>query len=181
MTGNWAEREERLVKLPHNKLATFALYMDIVYTNTIATDANTSPQDSHARTAESIELCELYVLSEKLRDKSAKNAVLEAMLVINTIDEETKSLYHGGPASNPKHFNPSADAIAIMYDGTPDSSLGRKLMADLWSTVPTKYILKNADELPRGFLKDLAINLLRDQPDRTSVALRAGAHPYTEV
>ncbi|KAH7393887.1 hypothetical protein DE146DRAFT_790242 [Phaeosphaeria sp. MPI-PUGE-AT-0046c] len=174
MKGNWAERKERLVKLPDDKPATFALYMNIVYTNVVAHAPLLSSQNPPDRTAEYIELCELYVLSEKLCDKRAKNSVLETMRDLKI------SEYYSSNSAKPTSFGPSAAAIAIMYAGTPAGSIGRKLMTDMWSTVPPEHIIDNACKLPGEFIKDLAVTLLRDQTSRKNKALSAKANAYNE-
>ncbi|KAH7094899.1 hypothetical protein FB567DRAFT_600599 [Paraphoma chrysanthemicola] len=146
MNGNWAERDERLIELPEDDPEVFSMYVNFVYTNNIATGPNENPVSVEWCDEEYMLLSELFVLCEKLCDIGGKNAVIRAILAVS--HEVTD-----------KHccFNPFEAAITIMYSGTPKSSLGRKLMADMWTCKSVDYLSRHGDELPKDFLLDLAI------------------------
>ncbi|KAF2827359.1 hypothetical protein CC86DRAFT_209933 [Ophiobolus disseminans] len=76
MNGNWAEREERLIKLPEDDPETFATYINVVYTNRVATNPSSEPKDAVMVGGELIHLCKVYVLGEKLCDIRTKNAAV---------------------------------------------------------------------------------------------------------
>jgi hypothetical protein len=76
MNGNWAESEERVVKLPDDDPEIFAAYINLVYTNNVATNETKEPKTTDQLSDEHIVLAKLYVLSEKLCDKAAKNAAI---------------------------------------------------------------------------------------------------------
>jgi hypothetical protein len=170
MNGNWAERDERLVKLPDDDPEVVATYINLVYTNNIATSPTEKPMDMNAILNEYIVLSKLYVLSEKLCDVAAKNAVINAILAVSW-----------ERASDGVIYSPSVPAIAIIYAGTPDGSLAREMMADMWTSVKTDYIVRHKASLPRDFFIDLALALSRDRPaDKGNVARQAKADRYHE-
>tara|TARA_R110002003_G_scaffold1389_7_gene22966 strand:+ start:462 stop:983 length:522 start_codon:yes stop_codon:yes gene_type:complete len=170
MNGNWAERDERLVKLPDDDPEVVATYINLVYTNNIATSPTEKPMEKNAILNEYIFLSKLYVLSEKLCDVAAKNAVINAILAVSW-----------ERASDGVTYSPGVLPIAIIYPGTPEGSLARELMADMWTSVKTDYIVRHKESLPRDFFIDLALAHSKDRPtDKLSAARRAKADRYLE-
>lgn len=103
MTGPWAERDLRLIKLPSDDPKTFSTYVNLVYTNLVATNASTDKKTTAAIADEVHELVKLYVLAEKLCNKAAKNATIGALLA--TLKET--------PSDEPKS-NPGIHAVCCM-------------------------------------------------------------------
>lgn len=89
--------------MPEYEPDTFAIYLNFIYTNNVATSLSDEPKTGVALGAEYDALCKLYVLCEKLCDIAAKNVSVEAILA----------------------------AITYIYAGTPHHSLVRRLMADM--------------------------------------------------
>ncbi|KAF1839677.1 hypothetical protein BDW02DRAFT_539081 [Decorospora gaudefroyi] len=132
MNGNWAEKTERLIKLPEDGPETFDIYVNLVYTNTISMLCLTRDL-SPERVKDKFQiLVQLYILAEKLRDSRAKN--------------DTISVIHGLSYDNIRDGKtlPEGRAIQTMYDGTPEGSLGRSLLVDLWWAVGTKEIIEDS-------------------------------------
>jgi hypothetical protein len=173
MNGNWAERDERLVKLPEDDPEIFAIYINLVYTNTVATRRAEDPKTRDALPAELIRLSHLYVLSEKLCDTAAKNATIEATLAsAEEKDTDGKTAIHGWRS------------IRTMYEGTPKGSPGRRLIVDLWtnSSFQTDYLEENEVHLPRDFFFDVMLALGKErQAAGNHVAKRYDASLYMEA
>jgi len=172
MNGNWAEREESLIKLPEDDPKIFATYINHVYTSTIATRATDEPRLGTIICDELVCLCKLYVLGEKLCDPAAKNATIEAILTASTEKDGKGQWYY-----------PLRSSIKIIYDGTPAGSPGRRLMADLWTnfSIKTDYFAESAQSLPKEFWFDLALALRKDRPaGKKSVAEANDVSEYLE-
>lgn len=58
---------------------------------------------------------------------------------------------------------PGCEAVKAMYEGTPQGSLGRSLMADLFAGVDQEFLVGNREMLPKDLFVDLALVLLRRQ------------------
>jgi hypothetical protein len=167
MNGNWAESEERLVKLLKDEPEIFAIYVNYVYTNNIATNSCEGSKAGDLIRHELLMLSKLYILCEKLCDKAGKNATVEAIIAVNTeVDSEGK------------HYAPGPAAISLLYTGTPEGSPVRQLVADLCTRVSAQAI---TNDLPKEFLVDLTISLLNSQDDkRPSIARRNSVGRYLE-
>jgi hypothetical protein len=173
MNGNWAERDERLVKLPEDDPEIFATYINFVYTNTVATSGAEDPKTHDALAAELITLSHLYVLSEKLCDTAAKNATIEATLAAaEEKDTDGKTSIHGWRS------------IRTMYEGTPKGSPGRRLIVDLWTNFSFKddFLERNEVQLHRDFIFDVMLALGKErQAAGKHVAKRYDANRYMEA
>jgi hypothetical protein len=170
MNGNWAERAERLIRLPEDDPEIFAIYVNLVYTNVVATRPAVEVKTTDIFTSEFIELSKLYVLAEKLCDIAAKNAAIESFMA--TAKERD---------SGNTQYNPSMSAAKIMYAGTPKGSLGRQLIVDYWTSSQLHNLAAAADEMPIDLWVDLALVLRRDRPEgRTSLARRSNVDHYLE-
>jgi hypothetical protein len=150
MSGDWLEKEERLVELPEDDPDIFALYVNIVYMSQVPTNAIAETKTPDALSDELHELCVLYLLCEKMLDKMGKNAILQA--IMSTGKEG---------ASDGKIYLPRAETVAVMYAGTPVGSLGRKLLAQMWVALPHDSFLVIAQQLPKDFLIDYTAVLLQ--------------------
>lgn len=170
MNGNWVEREERLIRLPEDDPEIFATYVNLVYTNVVATSRNDPPEGRESVAEEYETLSKLYVLSEKLCDIPTKNATLEAIFVLRS------KLDAAG-----KKWSPTAEAAATIYAGSPAGCPGRRLMVDMFTCVDAQYVEANAALLPRDFFVDLALVLARERGLKsTSVAEYNGWLVYME-
>ena len=168
MNGDWAEREERLVKLPEDDPETFGIYVNLIYTDSVATTVSDVSDAASACASEFVALSKLYVLSEKLCDNAAKNATVDALW---NLKNDT------APGST--RYAPTHEAINILYAGTPKTSLARQLMADMWTDLKVSYVATVTDQLPRDFLVDLSISLLKDRPSsKPSVECKPGVSRY---
>ncbi|KAH7085250.1 hypothetical protein BKA63DRAFT_13643 [Paraphoma chrysanthemicola] len=171
MNGPWAERDERIIKLPEDDPEVFAIYVNFVYTNTVATGPLERPIHRATARTEYMLLSKLYVLCEKLCDIAAKNAVLQAIRAVSSEVTDSGEMYIA-----------NLSAVQIIYAGTPKGSLGRRLMADMWTGMVVEHLVKCGDEMPREFLLDMVVAHRRDRPSAyKNIAKRAGVDAYWEV
>lgn len=155
MNGNWEESKERIIKLPEDDPKVFNVYINLLYTGRVATDSLESPRTGKVRCEEMYALGQLYVVCEKLQDKSTKNSVIQSLLEVGLEQEPNGSSYP-----------PNINTIICVYRGTCAGSLGRRLLVDLWVKINGEFLATNAEILPKEFLVDLAVTLLRDRPDK---------------
>jgi hypothetical protein len=108
--GNWAEREDRLVRFPEDCPKVFGIYVNFVYTNEISA-ATELPAGEYAKVIqldnEYLALSKLYVLCEKLQDTRAKNAITRAFIA-NSAKKDEQGIW----------YVPSPSMVNILYDGT---------------------------------------------------------------
>ncbi|KAK5069444.1 hypothetical protein LTR16_009491 [Cryomyces antarcticus] len=133
MKPHWKEAKDRLVELPEDTAEIFGIYIQWLYTKGIASLPEDPSSDSFLGEGYSL-LASAYVLGEKLQDIAFKNDVVDAIMA------ESFNLNPNG-----QRLFPGCHHIKIIYDGTPKSSLARRLLVDICTT------------LPRDFLVDLAI------------------------
>jgi hypothetical protein len=167
MNGNWAEKTKRLVELPADEPKTVALYVSLVYTGAISSstdDHETTPDEFQAHI---LAIVKLYILAEKLRDKTAKNAAL-------------KTIHNDIAAEFTANKLPNAEIIQLMYENTLKGSLGRRLMVDLWNDVTTKYILEQYQGICKEFFVDLAYALHDGRRQSWNSALHNRYSTYLE-
>ncbi|KAF2679134.1 hypothetical protein K458DRAFT_408387 [Lentithecium fluviatile CBS 122367] len=150
--GQWQESNERTVYLSGDKPSIFELYLNLVYTGNLATEdysENNVPVHEYAA------LAKVYVLAEKLQDTKAKDFVLEAILL--TFRATVYFILQ----------RPPIEAIRIIYEGTPDTSLARKLMVDLYTEHGEQDWLEGESDIPHEFLYDITMRLFLQRTHQT--------------
>jgi hypothetical protein len=112
MSGNWAEREERLIKLPEDEPKVFEIYLNIVYTQLVPTATNVSATNVSTTKGdisdEYLSLTKVYVLGEKLQDKGVQNVAVDAILSLSMARDVDS-----------KRWRPSAAAVGPKFDAVP--------------------------------------------------------------
>jgi hypothetical protein len=150
----------------------FAIYLNHVYTNRLATIERASEAVPMTRAQiinEYMRLSKLYVLCERFLDREAKNAVMVALL---ELFEETD--LEGMALAAP------SEAIALVYEETPHDSPIQRLFIDITATLADKWLAKGRESklLPKEFWCDLAIALRKGYGDE--VDFRKTADAYLE-
>ncbi|KAK5159717.1 hypothetical protein BJ546DRAFT_950332 [Cryomyces antarcticus] len=146
MKPHWKEAKDRLVELPEDTAEIFGIYIQWLYTKGIASLPEDPSSDSFLGEGYSL-LASAYVLGEKLQDIAFKNDVVDAIMA------ESFNLNPNG-----QRLFPGCHHIKIIYDGTPKSSLARRLLVDMYVRHGTgTWISDSCTTLPRDFLVDLAI------------------------
>jgi hypothetical protein len=146
--GKWQESDERTVNLREDVPDIFEIYLNLLYTGTLATK-----KPLFGRTDADNEytiLAQVYVLAEKLQDTEAKNSVSEAILLLT---RELTTPWSRVPIN----------AVEVIYDGTPDSSQARRLFVDLFADHGGDDWLPAEADIPHDFLYDLSIRLFKQR------------------
>lgn len=120
MNGNWAESKKCIIKLPEDDPEMFNTYINFLYTGRVVTNTLEKPIHSQDIVKEMRVLGQLYVLSEKLQDKTANNSAIQGLLEV----AEEKD-------ADGVQFNPSVKTLIVEYQGTCADSFGRRLMVDM--------------------------------------------------
>jgi hypothetical protein len=184
MNGKWAESDTRMVKLPDDEPETFTIYLNLVYTGQLVTmrkskeELATMDIGPFMRETENeyCDLFDLYVLAEKLQDVLAKNAAITAAIDVSIMESADASC-----------TVPSFAAVNSVYEGTPEGSPARRVVADLYSTLPLHCIFTRLQS--NLWHKDLVADVLKilevTRPIRKgsdgNVAARKGAKAYQEI
>lgn len=135
-----------MVSLPDDDVEVFRLYLNLMYTNQLATKGPKELQ----------KLCRLFVLAEKLQDQTAKNHIIDGMHAFFHQNVLTDSLGTDVERSS------CAEAIKMLYEGTPENSQARKLVVDLYADCKDEsWLREGKTHLPQDFIFDIATRLLR--------------------
>jgi hypothetical protein len=139
----WSAANPQVVDLGDEEPDIFEAYLHWLYFRTRPT------METHNDPAcpEYKRLAHCYVLGEMLIDKNFKNDVVNALIELL---EEMKD----------RIIIPGSDEINIIYAGTIEGSLGRKLMVDIWVAFARKSCRNDLHECHPEFVLDLAKELL---------------------
>lgn len=119
---HWAEGQESKVNLKDDEPNTVHIYLYYAYTGKIAFK-KTHENISYGQILCSEEyplLAKLYCLGEFYQDIAFKNAVIDAIIA----NSET-------PGPNGHRWYPTGESVEIIYNGTCEGSLARKLLVDM--------------------------------------------------
>ncbi|KAJ4384409.1 hypothetical protein N0V86_000008 [Didymella sp. IMI 355093] len=146
----WKEAEERKVDLPEVDTAVFKLYLNHIYTGELAVIPVPLPKEHknmYVGVAEKKRLAELYVLAKLLQDVKCKNAVLKAFIA---------STYTKHPDG--EWYTPGSSIVHIIYSGTPDKSLMRRFVVDLYTEFAEEGWVVKASRWPTDFIHELTLS-----------------------
>ncbi|KAF2660741.1 hypothetical protein K491DRAFT_774638 [Lophiostoma macrostomum CBS 122681] len=135
----WVKANGKKIELQDDDPEIFSLYLQLLYTDKLPVKGRETPKSSdnlkkssdrehddfwRSKDAECIQICQLYILADKLQDVTSKNTVVDA--IIELLQEiEVLEDADLGPFLD-------FDVINRVYDGTPESSPLRRLMTDHW-------------------------------------------------
>lgn len=135
----WLEGQTRTVTLPNEDRELMAHYVDYLYTQKLPTRDyrpslfGTTPSGQLA----CLVLAQLYVLGERILDKSFRNAVIEEVVRI--------------------YSRPMTDMVNVVYQGTVAGSPARRLMVDLnFSKCNSQSAFLHTADVDKALLFDLA-------------------------
>lgn len=118
----WAEGQKSRISLPDEDPDIVNNYLHFAYTGKIPSKdvrTGTDPEEEfHMR--EYVKLAQLYCFGEKYQDSNFKNTI------INAIIGKSQT-----PNAEGHQWYPSGNAVDIIYCGTCEGSLARKLMVDM--------------------------------------------------
>ncbi|KAK3700452.1 hypothetical protein LTR37_015956 [Vermiconidia calcicola] len=145
----WTSGQQRIVDLWEENPDTFTLYAQWLYTGKLFTKREPA-STSYKRYAE------LYVLGEKLIDRTFQNRVMDATVAAKREPDE-----------NGRKYRPNASLSSIVYSGTPKGSPLRRFMVDCYlRSGASGSIQQHADEpdkVDHEFLMDLSAALLANR------------------
>lgn len=171
MKPEWASQRPnpRLVDLPDDDAAAFALYLQWVYSRQLPIIPDGPGADSSSIDGNPI-LAYAYVLGERLMDIDFKNSIVNAYVLFARGTPPEKRAY------------PSNEEIRILYDGTPEGAPIRKLLIDIWCCRGKHDWLEGDADLPQDFLIQVTKGLLmaRPTPDNLSRPWKASHVQYHE-
>ncbi|KAH4220986.1 hypothetical protein HBI06_162130 [Parastagonospora nodorum] len=141
MNGSWTEAESRVVKLPEDEPAIFAIYLNLEELASLEFLAF-----SNLITPEYEDIFRMYVLAEKLQDKGAKNGALAAAVSVSEVMDSANN-----------STVPAAEIANLVYKGTPEGSPGRRLVIDMYGMLPFRSLFSDVEGIPfhRDALNDL--------------------------
>ncbi|KAF2260985.1 hypothetical protein CC78DRAFT_536017 [Lojkania enalia] len=146
MKPEWAEKRKnsRVVELPDDDPAAFALYMQWMFTRRLPI----LPEDEESSCSfeEFATLSNAYVLGERLMDNDWKNVIADCYVQF---------------ARSSKPYYPSNEDIRIIYEGTREGSPIRQLLVDIYCSRGKADWLENDSHLPRDFLLQVTSALLK--------------------
>jgi hypothetical protein len=186
MTGSWKEAEDKVVKLPDDIADVFALYEQLVYTSKIPGFDSTEFEirhkheectDKEACQNKYTNLSHLYVLAEKLQDDEAKKTTLDAIVCeFRRRDDDTDKdhRYH-------EICMPAAEAINIIYNGTPCPCPGRGALVDIYTWFDWGNnigMLSRSQDTAPEFLYDLAHQVINTREVPLCAEERFSVNPF---
>jgi hypothetical protein len=172
----WREGEEGVVKMPADEPDVFANYVQLLYTRVlpICDDAKLPKMNPATMTEDEVEkiktsfnelvviavdemyttLGKLYVFCEKIRDATAKQALLA------TFVEESSRIRSDGMEQYP-----DTCVIRDIYSGTLPSDPLRAFLADCYAYEGnSEWAGKDYKDLPHEFLHDLVVGMYEVRP-----------------
>lgn len=158
LNGRSQEADENVVKLPDDDVEIFELYIQLLYTGKIPsiTDiAATAGDPVYIISSEHCRLCNLYVLAEKLQDRTAKDTIIDA--VVEAAAEDPRKARVPLAGGYLRYF-PSKYAIVDVYQGTPSSSPMRKLLVDFYVEFGRLdwFTEEDCEMLPKAYFSEIA-------------------------
>lgn len=163
MKKEWTEGQTRTIKLPEEPfLETFTHYLHYAYHRKLPTE---DMNELVVKQKHFVHLMDIYVLGERMIDKSVQQAVIRESLRLTTLANDEERLMFPGPK-----------AIATAYEGTCEGSGLRRFLVDLhvverlatWSAVENMEFLQ---DYSKALLeKVLAQEKVLDFRDRKLVA-----------
>ena len=140
----WAEGQERIIKLPEDDPVIFETYVQWLYTGTIFCKTREEYHNYNL-------LADLYIQGEKLIDTFFQDAV------VNAIVAATRSYDVDGSRSWP-----GERTVNIIYENTTEGSPARKLMLDIWhDQADSSWRCESTKTLTQEFLADLTFALIK--------------------
>jgi hypothetical protein len=178
LQGEWKEADTRIINLPEDDAVDVNLYLQYIYTKSLQAKVAHKPAIDHLWeqvTPAYEETSRIYVFAEKVQDTPTKNDMVRELFRITKKRSECGSW-----------ILPTTASIQIIYEGTTDGSLARKLLVDLFSN-PSKSTLSTRfqEHVPQEFSRDLLISWATDRinqdPSPGNVAKTQGAEAYLET
>ena len=158
LSGNFKGSNEGIISLKDHEPFIFAVYVDCLYTNSLALAPIMPDRDAGNG---GITLCKVYVLAEKLQDTDTKNLIMKCLV------DGTGSGLAKEVAGRKFPYIPCSEAVKIIYGGTLPGSMARKLLVDMYTCQARGRWIASHQGWPMEFLTELLADVLdkRIPPD----------------
>jgi len=141
----WKEGQTRIIKLPEEDAGTITHYLDFVHGQGLPTRYIKLYTDIQKDDGEEyLVLAKLYAFGERVLDTAVRNAVMEEILRIVSLQSDDGRI-----------LLPEDDTISTFYEATPANSPARRLLVDLHVSYGTTYSLA-FETCDMMYLADLA-------------------------
>jgi hypothetical protein len=154
MKKEWAEGQTRTIKLPEESPATMAHYLSYLYSGKLFTEDIKSVPGKEILPCFEL-LASLYVACERLLNSKLQCIILDEIKRLNFIPDE-----------NNTHWYPTAEIVAIIYNGTPESSPGRDFLVDLYVASPDLTWL--SCQKSKSFVTEFVIDAMQAMHDKAT-------------
>lgn len=162
----WADMRERpdRIELPAHLLKDVETYAHWLYSGKIPARCFNLRQNFEDEESNPIwvDLASAYVFDEQILDRKYQRTILETMANVQNDSQEAVSRRYGS-------VYPSEVALRILYDGTPESSPIRELIADMCAYAINHDEVRKPDFnlLPREALVDVleAMQRMKSSPE----------------
>lgn len=118
----WKEGQTRTIELPEENTKTVTQYMDFVYKGFLFSHSIQNGNDLKGANTQ-CELCQLYILGERVLDKILRNAIVKEQLRLMGLPDDNKCCWY-----------PSWNSAKVVYEGTPAGSPMRRFAVDVLLT-----------------------------------------------
>ena len=148
----WAEGQERTVKLPEEDPTMLTHYLAFAYDGSIS-DVKAIPEpfeDCEALQDHFTHLCNLYLVGERLQDKNIRNRIIDKFFELTRLSDSDNCSYY-----------PSGAEAKIIYGGTTAGAPMRRLLIDTTVATGRESWVDDGDDLDPQWVRDVAKGLLR--------------------
>ncbi|KAF2008222.1 hypothetical protein P154DRAFT_558485 [Amniculicola lignicola CBS 123094] len=170
LSEDWKEGQDKLVKLEEEDPEIFALYEYLSHHNKVPVLGSSKYRPETFEVdyrAEELLTAKLYILCEFLGDVISKNLLVDAMM----------------EGLNETFLFPWPKTISMIYDGTSEHNLMRKLLQDFYilNAAPGWFVDMVVDEFPKEFLFAVCVGLVNKSYLSRSLPLKNDSQYYEKV
>jgi hypothetical protein len=120
----WIEGQTRIIKLPEETCTkNFVHYLNYAYNEGLPTEGIKTATDEIFDGNPYDTLGKMYVIGERMLDKSVQKAVAGEIIRISSL-----------VSPNGTRHSPGTPCITLIYDGTSTGSPMRRVLVDIWAT-----------------------------------------------
>ncbi|KAF2263549.1 hypothetical protein CC78DRAFT_518474 [Lojkania enalia] len=154
LRGTWKESLSKSINLPEDSPEIFALYVHLLYTNSIPIKTEAPEDVTEIQTYVDTQyetLASLYILAEKLQDTTTKDILTDTILSLSREKQHDGTRYY-----------PGEKVINIIYEGTVKECGARRMVRDFYAEYAgEEWFPEQVEGLPKEFLWDLVRVLVR--------------------
>lgn len=163
LTNDWKEAQEGTVVLAEDDYDIVTVYVQWLYRNKLFHKEDKEVTAPYA--SEMDRLTSLYVFAEKIGDVDFMDTVVDAIIA------RVNSPYQGAKGTCSAGTYPAGFRVTFLYANSPETSPIRRLMVDyyVWYGKHDWPEMKDTSLVPKEFLRDLAVALMKARPTPAGV------------